>query len=118
MIENFMVAANETVSSFIFYQNLPGIYRVHDKPDEKRLNSFFDFLTARGYVVKGKKQNITSKDLQYILKQLSNKPDAKILNDMAIRSQRSFVIFFHLVYHVLYIFLVDLDSKYILLLFR
>ena len=87
MIENFMVAANETVSSFIFYQNLPGIYRVHDKPDEKRLNSFFDFLTARGYVVKGKKQNITSKDLQYILKQLSNKPDAKILNDMAIRSQ-------------------------------
>lgn len=87
MIENFMVAANETVGGFVFYQNLPGIYRIHDKPDQKRLQSFFDFLAARGYVVRGKKHNITSKDLQYILSQLADKPDAKILNDMAIRSQ-------------------------------
>ncbi len=87
MIENFMVAANETVGSHIFYQELPGIYRVHDRPDEKRLASFFDFLTARGYVVNGKRCDITSKDLQHILSQLEDKPDAKILNDMAIRSQ-------------------------------
>lgn len=87
MIENFMVAANETVGSFIFYQNLPGIYRVHDKPDEKRLTSFFQFLKSRGYVVNGKKKSITSRDLQNVLKQLKDKPDAKILNDLAIRSQ-------------------------------
>lgn len=86
MIENFMVAANESVGSFIFYQNLPGIYRVHDKPDEKKLTSFFQFLSARGYVVNGKK-NITSRDLQDILKQLDGKADSKILNDLAIRSQ-------------------------------
>ncbi len=87
MIENFMVAANETVGSFVFYQNLPGIYRVHDKPEEKRLQSFFQFLSARGYVVSGKKTNITSRDLQNILKQFADKPDAKVLNDLAIRSQ-------------------------------
>ena len=87
MIENFMVAANETVGGYVFYQELPGIYRVHDRPDEKRIASFFDFLSARGYVVNGKRCDITSKDLQYILNQLSDKPDAKILNDMAIRSQ-------------------------------
>jgi len=87
MIENFMVAANETVGSFIFYQTLPGIYRIHDKPDEKRLNSFFNFLTSRGYTVTGKKKDITSRDLQNILKQLHDKPDSKILNDLAIRSQ-------------------------------
>lgn len=87
MIENFMVVANETVSGYIYYQNLPGIYRIHDKPDEKRLQSFFDFLSARGYVVRGKKKGITGKDLQYILSQLVDKPDYKILNDMAIRCQ-------------------------------
>lgn len=87
MIENFMVAANEIVGSFIFYQNLPGIYRVHDKPDEKKLTNFFQFLSARGYVVNGKRNSITSRDLQNILKQLDDKPDAKILNDLAIRSQ-------------------------------
>lgn len=87
MIENFMVAANESVASFIYYQDLPGIYRVHDKPDEKKLETFFKFLAARGYVVKGKKKSITPKDLQSILKQLKDKPDAKVLNDLAIRSQ-------------------------------
>lgn len=87
MIENFMVAANETVGSFIFYQTLPGIYRVHDKPDEKKLTSFFSFLVSRGYTVTGKKKDITSRDLQNILKQLHDKPDSKILNDLAIRSQ-------------------------------
>ena len=87
IIENFMVAANETVGSFIFYQTLPGIYRIHDKPDEKKLNNFFNFLVSRGYVVTGKKKDITSRDLQNILKQLHDKPDSKILNDLAIRSQ-------------------------------
>ena len=87
MIENFMVVANETVSGYIYYQNLPGIYRVHDRPDEKRLQSFFDFLSARGYVVRGKRKKITGKDLQYILSQLTDKPDYNILNDMAIRCQ-------------------------------
>ena len=87
MIENFMVIANETVASFIFYQNLPGIYRVHDKPDEKRLQKFFDYLSIRGYIVKGKRQNVTGKDLQYILNQLTDKPDFQILSDMAIRCQ-------------------------------
>ena len=87
MIENFMVMANETVAGYIYYQDLPGIYRVHDKPDEKRLQSFFDFLSSRGYSVKGKRKSITGKDLQNILKQLKDKPDYKILNDMAIRSQ-------------------------------
>ncbi len=87
MIENFMIAANETVASSIYYQQLPGIYRVHSKPDEKRLNSFFCFLASRGYKVNGKKKNITARDLQLVLKQLEDKPDAKILNDLAIRSQ-------------------------------
>lgn len=87
MIENFMVTANETVASHIFYQQLPGIYRVHDKPDEKKLTSFLKFLSARGYVVNGKRNNITSRDLQNILKQIKDKKDALILNDLAIRTQ-------------------------------
>ena len=87
MIENFMVVANETVGSHIFNQELPGIYRVHDKPDEKKLNMFFQYLAVRGYVVNGVKKDITGRDLQNILNQLGDKPDTKILNDLAIRSQ-------------------------------
>lgn len=87
LIENFMIAANETVASSIYYKELPGIYRIHDKPDEKRLTEFLTFLSLRGYVVTGKNKVKTSKDLQYILKQLDNVPEREILDDMAIRSQ-------------------------------
>lgn len=87
LIENFMIAANETVGSSIFYKNLPGIYRVHDKPNEKRLEEFLKFLSLHGYVVTGKNKIETSKDLQKILEQLEDVPEAIVLHDMAIRCQ-------------------------------
>ena len=87
LIENFMIAANETVASSIYYKNLPGIYRVHDKPDEKRLSEFMKFLSLHGYVVNGKNKIDNPKDLQHILSQLEEVPEVRVLHDMAIRSQ-------------------------------
>ena len=87
LIENFMIAANETVASSIYYKNLPGIYRVHDKPDEKRLSEFMKFLSLHGYIVKGKNKLNNPKDLQNILNQLEEVPEVRVLHDMAIRSQ-------------------------------
>ena len=87
LIENFMIVANETVSSSIYYKNLPGIYRVHDKPDEKRLNEFMIFLSLHGYVVTGKNKITNPKDLQNVLKQLGESEEVRVLHDMAIRCQ-------------------------------
>lgn len=87
LIENFMIAANETVASSIYYKNSPGIYRVHDKPDEKRLGEFMKFLSLHGYVVNGKNKIDNPKDLQHILSQLEEVPEVRVLHDMAIRSQ-------------------------------
>lgn len=87
LIENFMIVANETVASSIFYKNLPGIYRVHDKPDEKRLSEFLRFLSLHGFVIKGKNKINSSKDLQDILKQIGNDDASVVLHDMAIRCQ-------------------------------
>ena len=87
LIENFMIVANETVASSIFYKNLPGIYRVHDKPNEKRIEEFLKFLSLHGYTTVGKNKIESSKDLQKILNSLENVPEAKVLSDIAIRSQ-------------------------------
>lgn len=87
LIENFMIVANETVSAHIFYQDLPSIYRVHDKPDQEKIRQFLNFLSLRGYVVTGKSKIVTPKDLQHILAQLHDKPDSMVLNDLAIRTQ-------------------------------
>ena len=87
LIENFMIVANETVASSIFYKNLPGIYRVHDKPNEKRIEEFIKFLSLHGYTASGKNKIENPKDLQKILNSLENVPEIKVLHDMAIRSQ-------------------------------
>ena len=44
LIENFMIVANETVAGFIEDKNLPGIYRVHDKPNKEKLIEYLKFL--------------------------------------------------------------------------
>ena len=82
-----MIVANETVAGSIFYKNLPGIYRVHDKPNEKRIEEFIKFLSLHGYTPVGKSKIETPKDLQKILNSLENVPEVKVLHDMAIRSQ-------------------------------
>lgn len=87
LIENFMIVANETVASSIFYKNLPGIYRVHDKPNEKRLAEFLKFLSLHGYVANGKNEVNNPRDLQRILNSIENVEEVKVLHDMAIRSQ-------------------------------
>ena len=87
LIENFMIVANETVSSDIFYKNLPCIFRVHDRPNEEKLEKFLSFLSLKGYVVNADKKNITVKDLQNFLKFIGNKPESAILNALAVMTQ-------------------------------
>ncbi len=91
LIENFMIVANETVASYIFYRNLPGIYRVHDKPDPLRIQDFMKFLSLKGYVTMGdmkQDKKFSVRNFQMILKQIEDKPDSKLLNRLAIRCQK------------------------------
>ena len=45
LIEDFMIAANETVATHIYYMELPFVYRVHGEPNEEKIqNSLSDIL--------------------------------------------------------------------------
>ncbi|TDV24163.1 ribonuclease R [Mycoplasmopsis mustelae] len=46
LIEDFMVRANETVAKFLFDKKLPVLYRIHEAPDEEKLNHLKNALTA------------------------------------------------------------------------
>lgn len=87
IIENFMIAANEAVAEYIYYKNLPGIYRIHDKPVDKKIDMFFDFLKSKQMVVTGKRHDkISVKDLQNILKQLGDDETSMVFKDLLVRS--------------------------------
>ena len=49
LIEEFMLAANECVASWIEQLGVPSIYRIHEMPEAKRVIEFEDTAAAFGY---------------------------------------------------------------------
>ncbi len=88
MIEDFMIAANETVASHIYHMDYPFIYRVHGEPSEEKINSFLKFVSILGYQVNGSLNKITPKALQRLLDQLKDKKEFEILSSQLLRSMQ------------------------------
>ena len=85
-IENFMIVANETVAGFIEDKNLPGIYRVHDKPNKEKLIEYLKFLSIKGYNIKADVNRFSPKDYQNIINKFKNDPARDILGTLAIQT--------------------------------
>ena len=86
VIENFMIVANETVAGFIEDMKLPGIYRVHDRPNKEKLQIFIKFLNQKGYNIKADINKFKVTDYQRLLKLFEGKDDEIILNTLAIQT--------------------------------
>lgn len=52
IIEDFMLAANETIAQHFYWQELPFIYRVHEAPDPDKIQKLAAFLRNFGYYMK------------------------------------------------------------------
>ncbi len=49
LIEDFMVAANEAVAEYLYWQNSPAIYRIHEAPEIDVLRNLNQKLNILGY---------------------------------------------------------------------
>ena len=88
LIEDFMIAANETVATHIYNMNLPFVYRVHDVPNADKIDKFIKMVSLFGYKLTGKVKDLTPINMQKLLNQLKNVPQYKILSSMLLRSMR------------------------------
>lgn len=88
LIEDFMIAANETVATHIYNMDLPFIYRVHDVPKPEKVDDFMNLVNILGYKLKGNIHELTPKSLQNILDQLAGKKEFEILSSLLLRSMR------------------------------
>lgn len=91
LIEDFMIAANETVATCIYFMELPFVYRIHGEPNEEKINNFLKFINILGYKVNGKIKDITPREMQRILGQLSDKKEFSILSKLLLRSMQKAV---------------------------
>lgn len=88
LIEDFMIAANETVASHIYNLGIPFIYRIHGTPKADRIESFITLVSLMGYTLVGKFKDLNPKSMQKILSQLDDKPEFSILSSILLRSMQ------------------------------
>lgn len=86
VIEDFMLAANETVAEHFHWMDVPFIYRVHEHPKPEKLERFYKLARALGYEIKGTKDHVHPKALQMITEAVQGKPEHAAINTMMLRS--------------------------------
>lgn len=88
IIEEFMLAANETVAEHIHWLDVPFIYRIHEDPNPEKLQAFLEFITNFGYLVRGKANTVHPRALQYLLSQIKDTPEERIISTVMLRSMK------------------------------
>jgi ribonuclease R len=85
LIEEFMLLANKIVAKHVTGLGIPFLYRVHDKPDQEKIEAFSEFVYELGYNL-SVGTSISSKALQRFLKRIQGKPEEELINELLLRS--------------------------------
>jgi ribonuclease R len=114
LIEEFMLAANETVAGYLESRGIPSLYRIHEKPEAKKVIEFEEIAATFGYSlgvelpaaqrlrtnrrderdrhtrflerVESKELEITPRHYQRLTQRLEGKPEERILSYLMLRS--------------------------------
>lgn len=86
LIENFMLAANESVATTVAKRRLPFIYRVHDLPNNDKLNEIADNICSNNKEIKKPSAPFTSsKVIQKFLSIISKYQEYPAYSNMILR---------------------------------
>ncbi len=88
LIEDFMLAANETVAEHFHWMNVPFLYRIHEDPKPEKLQRFFEFVTNFGILIKGTGNTVHPKALQDVLSAIEGMPEEPVISTMLLRSMQ------------------------------
>lgn len=88
LIEDFMLAANETVAEEYFWQQVPFLYRTHEKPDEEKIRRFGILINNFGYSIRLQNGELHPKEMQKLLAKVAGTPEEALLSRLALRSMK------------------------------
>jgi ribonuclease R len=96
LIEDFMLAANETVAQHFYWMEAPFVYRVHDVPDPERIEKLAAFISNYGLFMKsvGKRgsktggEEVHPKEIQKLLAKVMGTPEESMISRLALRSMK------------------------------
>lgn len=89
IIEEFMLAANQTVAEEYFWLELPFVYRVHETPDSEKIQQLGIFINNFGYTIKtGAEDEIHPKEIQKLVAKVVGTPEEGLISRLALRSMK------------------------------
>ena len=86
IIEQFMLAANETVAEKFYWLEAPFIYRVHEPPDEDKVKELNKFLFNFGLKIRLNKDEIYPKEFAQILEEIKGREEEKVVSNLVLRT--------------------------------
>jgi ribonuclease R len=91
LVEEFMLLANKAVAEYVSKikvnkEPLPFSYRVHDEPDEEKLNPFVAFARKNGFAFEMKKPEDVAQSFNNLLAQVKGKPEQRVIEQLGIRT--------------------------------
>jgi ribonuclease R len=88
LVEEFMLAANEAVAKHLAFVPTPAMYRVHDKPDDRKLGDLRAVLEPLGYEIPEDDDLVSPSVFQRILDQAEGRPEERFVSDLVLRAQK------------------------------
>ena len=90
IIEEFMLAANETVAQHMYKQHWPFVYRVHDLPSEEKMQDLAKLL-ANFNIKFAPSEETKPIEVQQAMKQMQGRPEERLVTTVALRSMKQAV---------------------------
>jgi ribonuclease R len=87
LIEECMIAANVESARRLKKARIPALYRVHEAPDEERLDELVLFLQSFGYTLSSPKK-IAPQEINRIIERVAGKPEAELVETVVLRSMK------------------------------
>ncbi|MCR5371039.1 MAG: ribonuclease R [Clostridium sp.] len=88
IIEDFMLAANETVAEEYYWRQVPFLYRIHEDPETEKMKSLAAFLGNFGFVLHIRQGKVYPKELRGILEKAEGKPAEALVKRIVLRSMQ------------------------------
>ena len=88
IIEDFMVAANETVASDFYWRELPFVYRTHENPDTEKIQKLSTFINNFGYTLHIGADEVHPKELQKLLQKIDGTKEEALISRLTLRSMK------------------------------
>ncbi|MCE2541881.1 MAG: ribonuclease R [Acidobacteria bacterium] len=88
LIEEFMLAANETVARHLEDNRMPALFRVHESPDPAKVAEFEAFAASLGFSLGGPAEHVTPGHFQRLLRRVHGKPEERPLAFLMLRTMQ------------------------------